>query len=188
MTTRRLYQPLLRRRPLPERRTTCRHAIFPRDPRTGVQVWSGDTGYPGDGDYLDFHKKRWPGGHRYWRVTGRRVDMGDKQPYYPAAGRANASRSHASHFVHLVWRGARDQLQRRRFPRSSALPSTPSSSATGGSRVPLARSRRPQAARLQQRSVQLISCAEYLDAISPRRLSSPCTRAPGAPRATTRSG
>ena len=57
--------------------------IFPRDPRTGVQVWSGDTGYPGDGNYVDFHKKRWPGGHRYWRVTGPRVEMGDKQPYYP---------------------------------------------------------------------------------------------------------
>ena len=31
--------------------------IFPRDPRTGMQVWSGETGYPGDGNYVDFHKK-----------------------------------------------------------------------------------------------------------------------------------
>ena len=44
--------------------------VFPRDPRTGLQVWSGDTGYPGDANYLDFHKKRFPGGHRYWQVTG----------------------------------------------------------------------------------------------------------------------
>ena len=81
-----------------------RHAttIFPRDPRTGIQVWSGDSGYPGDGVYLDFHKKRWPGGHRYWRVTGSKVDLGDKLPYYPheAAERVQA---HASHFVHLVY-------------------------------------------------------------------------------------
>ena len=42
-------------------------SVFPRDPRTGVQVWSGELGYPGDAAYLDFHKKRWPGGHRYWR-------------------------------------------------------------------------------------------------------------------------
>jgi 1,4-alpha-glucan branching enzyme len=75
--------------------------IFPRDPRTGLQVWSGDHGYPGDGNYVDFHKKRWPGGHRYWRVTGARVDMGNKEPYYPqdAEGRVHA---HAAHFVSLV--------------------------------------------------------------------------------------
>jgi 1,4-alpha-glucan branching enzyme len=76
--------------------------IFPRDPRTGVQVWSGDTGYPGDSVYLDFHKKRWPGGHRYWRVTGARVDMGDKQPYYPQEA-AERTKAHAAHFVHLVY-------------------------------------------------------------------------------------
>ncbi|HEU5341973.1 glycoside hydrolase family 57 protein [Edaphobacter sp.] len=76
--------------------------IFPRDPRTGIQVWSGDGGYPGDGVYLDFHKKRWPGGHRYWRVTGSKVDMGDKQPYYPQQA-AERVKSHAAHFVHLVY-------------------------------------------------------------------------------------
>ncbi len=76
--------------------------IFPRDPRTGVQVWSGDTGYPGDGTYLDFHKKRWPGGHRYWRVTGPKVDMGDKQPYHPAEAEARV-KAHAAHYTHLIY-------------------------------------------------------------------------------------
>jgi 1,4-alpha-glucan branching enzyme len=75
--------------------------VFPRDPRTGVQVWSGDNGYPGDPSYLDFHKKRWPGGHRYWRVTGSNIDMGDKQPYFPNEA-AERVKSHASHFVNLV--------------------------------------------------------------------------------------
>jgi 1,4-alpha-glucan branching enzyme len=75
--------------------------IFPRDPSTGVQVWSGELGYPGDGAYCDFHKKRWPGGHRYWRVTGPHVDMGDKEPYFPHEAQARIQ-SHASHFVHLV--------------------------------------------------------------------------------------
>jgi 1,4-alpha-glucan branching enzyme len=37
-------------------------AIFTRDPETGLQVWSGEWGYPGDGYYLDFHKKHFPGG------------------------------------------------------------------------------------------------------------------------------
>jgi 1,4-alpha-glucan branching enzyme len=41
--------------------------VFPRDPRSALQVWSGESGYPADDDYLDFHKKRFPGGHRYWR-------------------------------------------------------------------------------------------------------------------------
>jgi 1,4-alpha-glucan branching enzyme len=76
-------------------------AVFPRDPRTGIQVWSGELGYPGDGDYLDFHKKRWPGGHRYWRVTGSNVDMNDKAPYYPQAAESRIH-SHAKHFVSLV--------------------------------------------------------------------------------------
>ena len=76
-------------------------AVFPRDPRTAVQVWSSDTGYPGDGFYLDFHKKRWPGGHRYWRVTDSRADMNSKQPYYPNLA-AERIQAHASHFVQLV--------------------------------------------------------------------------------------
>jgi 1,4-alpha-glucan branching enzyme len=96
---RRLYQPYYVDGPYDKRYATT---IFPRDPRTGVQVWSGDSGYPGDGTYLDFHKKRWPGGHRYWRVTGSKVDMGDKQPYYPNEA-AERVKSHAANYVHLVW-------------------------------------------------------------------------------------
>lgn len=94
-----LYQPYYVDGPYDKRYATT---IFPRDPRTGIQVWSGDSGYPGDGVYLDFHKKRWPGGHRYWCVTGSKVDMGDKQPYYPQEA-AERVKSHASHFVHLVY-------------------------------------------------------------------------------------
>ncbi len=101
---RRLYQPYYVDGPYDKRFATT---IFPRDPKTGVQVWSGDSGYPGDGAYLDFHKKRWPGGHRYWRVTGPRVDMGDKEPYYPQEA-AERTKSHASHFVHLVWQAMQE--------------------------------------------------------------------------------
>jgi 1,4-alpha-glucan branching enzyme len=99
---RRLYQPYYVDGPYAP--TEQRHpvSIFPRDPTTGVQVWSGNFGYPGDSAYLDFHKKRWPGGHRYWSVTGPTVDMADKQPYNPQLA-AERTKSHASHFVHLVW-------------------------------------------------------------------------------------
>ncbi len=94
-----LYQPYFVDGPYDKTYATT---VFARDPRTGIQVWSGDYGYPGDSAYLDFHKKRWPGGHRYWKVTGPRVDMNDKAPYDPQAA-AERTRSHASHFVHLVW-------------------------------------------------------------------------------------
>jgi len=92
------YRPYFTDTPTPE---STRVAFFTRDPRTGIQVWSGEHGYPGDAGYLEFHKKRWPGGHRYWRITGARVDLGDKQPYHPeeALGR---TREHAAHFVKIT--------------------------------------------------------------------------------------
>ncbi len=74
---------------------------FVRDPKTTVQVWSRDQGYPGEPQYLEFHKKHFPGGFRYWRVTGAGVDLGDKQLYDPAAA-AERTQSHADHFVSLV--------------------------------------------------------------------------------------
>ncbi len=76
-------------------------AMFPRDPKTGAQVWSGDIGYPGDPVYLDFHKKRWPGGHRYWQVTNSKIDMALKSPYYPQRA-IDRTRGHAEHFAHVV--------------------------------------------------------------------------------------
>ncbi|CAN5447745.1 1,4-alpha-glucan branching protein [soil metagenome] len=106
MEGRRLYQPYFVDGPYhgPHGEADKRYAstVFSRDPRTGIQVWSGDVGYPGDGAYLDFHKKRWPGGHRYWRVTDSKTGMNDKQPYYPqdAAGRVA---SHAAHYTQLVY-------------------------------------------------------------------------------------
>ena len=76
-------------------------AAFTRDPKTGLQVWSGEWGYPGDGNYLDFHKKRYPGGLRYWEVTSAKADLADKQPYHPEW---TTPRIHeqADHFVAMV--------------------------------------------------------------------------------------
>ncbi len=76
-------------------------AAFTRDPDTGVVVWSGEHGYPGDGWYLDFHKKHFPGGLRYWRVTGAKVDLGAKEVYEPDRVAARLEEN-ASHFVSLV--------------------------------------------------------------------------------------
>ena len=76
-------------------------AFFTRDPRTGIQVWSGDHGYPGDPNYLEFHKKRWPGGNRYWRITGNKIDLGLKQAYDPQVAQA-LTQDHAAHFAHIT--------------------------------------------------------------------------------------
>jgi len=72
-----------------------------RDPRSSLQVWSRQQGYPGDEWYLDFHKIRWPGGLKFWRVSGPNVDLGDKRPYDPARAIERVG-SHADHFAHLL--------------------------------------------------------------------------------------
>jgi 1,4-alpha-glucan branching enzyme len=76
-------------------------AVFTRDPKTGLQVWSGEWGYPGDGNYLDFHKKRYPGGLRYWEVTSSKADLADKQPYHPEWTTPRIQEQ-ADHFVSMV--------------------------------------------------------------------------------------
>ncbi|MDR3707015.1 MAG: DUF1957 domain-containing protein [Capsulimonadaceae bacterium] len=75
---------------------------FSRDPATGVQVWSGEVGYPADPWYLDFHRRNSdkgvvPMGLRYWRVS----EGDDKQLYEP--DRANSRViAHAQHFASVV--------------------------------------------------------------------------------------
>lgn len=79
-----------------------RVAAFARDPLICERVWSGDIGYPADGDYLEFHKKRGERrGLRYWKITGHRLDLGAKQPYNPqdVPGKIH---EHASHFCDQV--------------------------------------------------------------------------------------
>lgn len=73
------------------------HALV-RDPASTRTVWSRSEGYPGDGGYLEFHKIRWPGGLKFWRVTGRGVDLGGKEPYDLNIGRARAWRD-GRHFA-----------------------------------------------------------------------------------------
>src|SRR5207249_9459752 len=76
-------------------------AALVRDPRSSMQIWSRHQGYPGDEWYLEFHKIRWPGGLKLWRVSGPDVDLGAKRAYDPAAARGRAG-DHARHFAHLL--------------------------------------------------------------------------------------
>ncbi|HET6350452.1 MAG TPA: 1,4-alpha-glucan branching protein domain-containing protein [Candidatus Krumholzibacteria bacterium] len=72
--------------------------VFARDHDICERVWSGDVGYPANGAYLEFHKKRGErDGLRYWRITDRHLDLGGKQPYQPDAI-AGCIHEHASHF------------------------------------------------------------------------------------------
>lgn len=90
-------------------------AIFTRDSKTGLQVWSGEWGYPGDGNYLDFHKKRFPGGMKYWRVTGAKADLADKEKYVPEAAYARIGEQ-ANHFKELIKANLSEHLNSRSEP------------------------------------------------------------------------
>ena len=76
-------------------------AVFARDPRSSVQVWSADYGYPGDGAYLEFHRKKGQDGLRYWRITDRRLPLEAKIRYVPEDAEARV-RAHVDHFVGIV--------------------------------------------------------------------------------------
>src|SRR5438094_1046234 len=74
---------------------------FIRDPRSTLQVWSRDHGYPGEFHYLEFHKKHFPGGLRFWRITDSSGDLGRKQVYDPKIA-AEKVGLQAVHFVGVV--------------------------------------------------------------------------------------
>ncbi len=75
-------------------------SVFAREAKTAMQVWSSDHGYPGGPSYLDFSKKH-TSGLRYWRVTGKGVDIGDKKPYDPAATEKQLEHD-ATNFAKLI--------------------------------------------------------------------------------------
>ena len=85
-------------------------AALARDNFICEQVWSGEIGYPADGVYLEFHKQ-WGArrGLRYWKITGKKADLGDKHLYYPenVAGKIH---EHAQHFCNAV----KDKLREHR--------------------------------------------------------------------------
>lgn len=76
-------------------------ACLVRHKEVAAQVWSADFGYPGDGWYLEFHKKHLPGDHRYWRVTDDRNDLATKEPYSPEMAQQRL-REQAGHFVAMI--------------------------------------------------------------------------------------
>jgi 1,4-alpha-glucan branching enzyme len=76
-------------------------AVYGRDERTGLQVWSAAHGYPGDFLYREFHRKDDHSGLQYWRITGAQVDLGQKDLYDPQPALKQVH-LHADHFVHIL--------------------------------------------------------------------------------------
>ena len=74
---------------------------FFRDPKTTLQVWSREHGYPGEYAFLEFHKKHFPGGLRFWRITDNQGDLGTKAVYDPDIAVQKVGLQ-AAHFVDLV--------------------------------------------------------------------------------------
>ncbi|MFO0749446.1 MAG: 1,4-alpha-glucan branching protein domain-containing protein [Myxococcota bacterium] len=90
-------------------------AVFARDPACSRQVWSAETGYPGDPLYREFYRDAgWDAplewlqtllgggprksvGLKLHRVTGK-VPLHEKEPYVPAWAEDRA-RVHARHFL-----------------------------------------------------------------------------------------
>ena len=64
-------------------------------------MWSREHGYPGDYAFLEFHKKHFPGGLRFWRITDHQGDLGTKAVYDPDIA-AQKVGLQAAHFVDLV--------------------------------------------------------------------------------------
>ena len=108
-------------------------AAFARDPESSMQVWSAESGYPGDPDYREFYRdvgwdldydyvkpyiqptgQRKNVGIKYYRITGKTAH---KEPYDPGRARERAA-SHAGQ-LHVQPRAA-DRAPRLADGRSAA--------------------------------------------------------------------
>jgi 1,4-alpha-glucan branching enzyme len=74
---------------------------FARHPKVAEQVWSGSIGYPGDGIYLEFHRKKGERGLRYHKVTSTKTPLSEKDSYYPDDIPGKLF-EHANHFCNVV--------------------------------------------------------------------------------------
>jgi len=74
---------------------------FGRNIKTSRQVWDSKIGYPGDGDYREFHKKDSVSGLHYWRITDKNIGKEEKDIYNPKIAQDKV-KSHSADFLSLV--------------------------------------------------------------------------------------
>ncbi|MGA1865172.1 MAG: 1,4-alpha-glucan branching protein domain-containing protein [bacterium] len=86
-------------------------SVFVRESKISEQIWNHQIGYPGDPSYLEFHKKHFPGQHRYWRITDRTLDMDYKTLYYPQEVKRERIPQHAGHYKWLIKKSLMDHFK-----------------------------------------------------------------------------
>jgi 1,4-alpha-glucan branching enzyme len=74
---------------------------FARHPKVSEQVWSGSIGYPGAGQYLEFHRKYGERGLRYHKITDNKAALSNKDHYYPDDVHSRLY-EHSQHFAGVV--------------------------------------------------------------------------------------
>ncbi len=95
--------------------------FYGRHKDLAMQVWSGDSGYPGHGDYLDFHKKQDKSQLRYWRVTDTKLDMQFKELYNPEWIKDKIDMQ-THHFIHHLEETCKDFKNRTGDDATICLP------------------------------------------------------------------
>ena len=85
-------------------------AVLGRHEEAGYQVWSADHGYPGDGNYREFHKKDDVSGLHYWKLTSKQTDLGNKLIYNPEAALQRVHEN-SDHYVGSVQQQLTDHLK-----------------------------------------------------------------------------
>ena len=85
-------------------------AVLGRHEEAGFQVWSAEHGYPGDGNYREFHKKDDRSGLHYWKLTSKKTDLGDKQLYNPESAQVRM-RENSDHYVGFIQQALTDHLK-----------------------------------------------------------------------------
>ncbi|HEY9758576.1 MAG TPA: 1,4-alpha-glucan branching protein domain-containing protein [Oculatellaceae cyanobacterium] len=90
-------------------------AVLGRHEKAGYQVWSADHGYPGDGNYREFHKKDDVSGLHFWKLTSKTTDLGEKQLYSPEAA-AHRVRENSDHYVGFLQEQLTDHLKKTGKP------------------------------------------------------------------------
>ena len=90
-------------------------AVMGRHEKAGYQVWSADTGYPGDGNYREFHKKDDVSGLHFWKLTSKSTDLGAKEIYSPEIAQQKM-RENAEHYVGFLQQNLTEQLKKTGKP------------------------------------------------------------------------
>ena len=118
----------------PRARRSAGRGLRARPARLHAGVEPARRDIPATSAYLEFHKIRWPGGLKFWRVTGHRRRPRRQGPYDPRARPGSRAGEHAR----PLRRPARPHRRRPSHrPRGGdrRRRSTPSCSGTGGSRA-----------------------------------------------------